>query len=93
MALTTAQKADVVSKSATQFALNAKDTGSPEVQVALLTESITKLTAHLKINKQDKHSRYGLIKMVSKRRRLLNYLRANDVARYQQVLAALDLRR
>jgi small subunit ribosomal protein S15 len=93
MALTTAEKANTVSKAAQSFELNAKDTGSPEVQVALLTDSITRLTAHLKTNKQDKHSRYGLIKMVSKRRRLLNYLRAKDVARYQKVLAELDLRR
>jgi small subunit ribosomal protein S15 len=93
MALTTAEKASIVSTSANTFGLSATDTGAPEVQVALLTDSITRLTAHLKTNKQDKHSRYGLIKMVSKRRRLLNYLRASDVARYQKVLAELDLRR
>lgn len=93
MALSTAQKADIVGKASTAFGLTAGDTGSPEVQVALLTDSIVRLTAHLKINKQDKHSRYGLIKMVSKRRRLLNYLRAQSPARYQKVLVELELRR
>ena len=93
MALLTAEKADIVSKANAAFGLTAGDTGSPEVQISLLTDSIVRLTAHLKLNKQDKHSRYGLIKMVSKRRRLLNYLRAQSVARYQKVLAELDLRR
>lgn len=93
MALTTAEKADIVVKATTAFGLTSSDTGAPEVQISLLTDSITRLTAHLKTNKQDKHSRYGLIKMVSKRRRLLNYLRAQSVARYQKVLAELELRR
>lgn len=93
MALTMAEKAGVLGKAATAFGLTAGDTGSPEAQISLLTDSISRLTAHLKNNKQDKHSRYGLIKMVSKRRRLLNYLRAQSVERYQKVLAELDLRR
>ncbi len=93
MALATAEKASIVTKTTQSFGLTANDTGSPEVQVALLTDSIVRLTAHLKTNKQDKHSRYGLIKMVSKRRRLLNYLRAKDTERYQKLLAELDLRR
>ena len=69
------------------------DTGSPEVQVALLTERISHLTEHLKVNKKDHHSRRGLLMMVGKRRRLLKYLRNQDVERYRSLIARLGLRR
>ena len=69
------------------------DTGSPEVQVAVLTERIKHLTEHLKIHKHDNHSRYGLLKMVGKRRRLLKYLSNQDVDRYRRLIASLGLRR
>ena len=67
------------------------DTSSPEVQKALLTEHIKELTEHLKLHKKDNHSRRGLLKMVSKRRRLLNYLRGSVVERYQTVIKSLGL--
>ncbi len=67
------------------------DTGSPEVQVALLTEKIKELTKHLKQHKKDNHSRRGLLKMVSKRRRLLNYLRQKDLDRYRKLITHLGL--
>ena len=70
-----------------------KDTGSPEVQVAIFTEQIRLLTEHLKTHKKDNHSRRGLLLMVGKRRRLLNYLAKNDEKRYQEVIKKLDLRR
>ncbi len=70
-----------------------KDTGSPEVQVALLTERINELTAHLKVHKKDNHSRRGLLKMVGKRRNLLNYLAKKDVQRYRDIIAKLGLRK
>lgn len=70
-----------------------KDTGSPEVQVALLTERINELTEHLKIHKKDNHSRRGLLKMVGKRRNLLNYLAKKDVQRYRDIIAKLGLRK
>lgn len=69
------------------------DTGSPEVQVALLTKRITHLTEHLREHKHDYHSRRGLLKMVGKRRRLLNYLQKNDVERYRTLISRLGLRR
>jgi len=72
---------------------HAKDTGSPEVQVALLTERITHLTEHLKVHKKDHHSRRGLLMLVGQRRRLLDYVRANDVNRYRELIAKLGLRR
>jgi small subunit ribosomal protein S15 len=68
------------------------DTGSPEVQIALLTERITYLTEHLKIHKKDHHSRRGLLKMVGQRRRLLDYLHGIDTGRYQKIVAELGLR-
>lgn len=68
------------------------DTGSPEVQVALLTESINQLTDHLKKHKKDNHSRKGLLKQVAKRRRLLNFLKRKDEARFQKLIAALNLK-
>ena len=70
-----------------------KDTGSPEVQVALLTERINELTAHLKVHMKDNHSRRGLLKMVGKRRNLLNYLAKKDVQRYRDIIAKLGLRK
>lgn len=69
------------------------DTGSPEVQIALLTEKIKYLTGHFKIHKKDHHSRRGLLKMVSQRRRLLNYLSANDIDRYRQIIEKLSIRK
>ena len=70
-----------------------KDTGSPEVQVALLTERINELTEHLKVHKKDNHSRRGMLKMVGKRRNLLNYLAKKDVQRYRDIIAKLGLRK
>ena len=70
-----------------------KDTGSPEVQVALLTERINELTEHLKVHKKDNHSRRGLLKMVGKRRNLFNYLAKKDVQRYRDIIAKLGLRK
>ena len=72
---------------------NKRDTGSPEVQVALLTERINDLTGHLRGHLKDNHSRYGLIKMVGQRKRLLEYLRQVDFERYQKIIARLDLRK
>ena len=69
------------------------DTGSPEVQVAILSERIANLTEHFKTHKKDNHSRQGLLKMVSQRRRLLDYLKSRDVARYQTLIDKLGLRR
>ena len=70
-----------------------KDTGSPEVQIALLTERINELTEHLKVNTNDNHSRRGLLKMVGNRRNLLNYLGKKDVQRYRDIVAKLGLRK
>ena len=89
MTLTVERKADVVKK----FARGTGDTGSPEVQVALLTERINHLTEHLRDHKHDHHSRRGLLLMVGKRRRLLDYLRRQDVERYRSLIAKLGLRR
>ena len=73
--------------------LHETDTGSTEVQVALLTERISHLTEHLKVHKKDHHSRRGLLMLVGRRRRLLDYLRDNDVERYRALIAKLGLRR
>lgn len=89
MALTVTEKQKVIKK----FAQVNGDTGSPEVQIALLTGKIKKLTSHLKLHKKDVHSRRGLLSMVSKRRRLLNYLMKKDESRYQKVVQALKLER
>ena len=70
-----------------------KDTGSPEVQIALLTERINELTEHLKVHKKDNHSRRGLLKMVGHRRNLLNYLMKKDVERYRAIIAKLGIRK
>jgi small subunit ribosomal protein S15 len=76
-----------------EFATKPGDTGSPEVQVALLTERINYLTEHFKAHKKDNHSRRGLLTMVSKRRSLLDYLKRVDEARYQALIKRLDIRR
>ena len=89
MALSKEKKAEIVKK----YAKNEKDTGSSEVQIAILTEEIKELTEHLKEHKHDFHSRRGLLKKVGKRRSLLNYLAKNDVNRYREIVKALDLRK
>lgn len=76
-----------------QFSLHEGDSGSTEVQVALLTERINQLTEHLKAHRHDHHSQRGLLKLVGQRRRLLSYLKREDVARYQTLIARLGLRR
>ena len=76
-----------------KFATHEGDTGSPEVQIALLTARISYLTEHLKEHKKDHHSRRGLLKMVGQRRRLLSYLSKKDINRYREVLAQLNLRK
>jgi len=76
-----------------EYKTHEKDTGSPEVQVALLTERINKLTEHFKIHKRDHGSRRGLLKLVSKRRTLLDYLKKRDIAKYQELLDRLKLRK
>jgi small subunit ribosomal protein S15 len=76
-----------------RFKLHEADTGSPEVQIALLTNRITHLTEHLKIHLKDHHSRRGLLVMVGKRRRLLNYVKNKDVYRYRSIIKELGLRR
>ncbi|MGC8874398.1 MAG: 30S ribosomal protein S15 [Chloroflexia bacterium] len=76
-----------------QFQTHSADTGSPEVQVALLTERINQLTEHLKVNVHDHHSRRGLLKLVGRRRRLLAYLRRRNLERYRDVISRLGLRK
>ena len=76
-----------------EFATKQGDTGSPDVQIAILTERITNLTEHFKTHKTDKHSRRGLLKMVSQRRKLLDYVRAKEEARYRALIKRLGIRR
>ena len=76
-----------------QYQLHEGDTGSAEVQIALLTERINHLNEHLKLNKKDHHSRRGLLKMVGQRRGLLNYLKDTDIERYRSIVARLGLRK
>ena len=76
-----------------EFGQHDSDTGSPEVQIALLTQRIDQLTEHLRVHQHDHHSRRGLLMMVGKRRRLLNYLRHQDVERYRSLIGRLGLRR
>lgn len=76
-----------------EYRLHDTDTGSPEVQVAILTERINHLTEHLKAHKGDHHTRRGLMKLIGHRRRLLDYTRANDVERYRSLIARLGIRR
>lgn len=87
--LTTERKNELIS----EFATHEGDTGSPEVQVAILTERITYLTEHLKANKHDYHTRRGLLKLVGRRRRQLRYLNNRDVNRYRNVISRLGLRK
>jgi small subunit ribosomal protein S15 len=89
MPLHTEKKAELIGK----FKTHPNDTGSPEVQIALLTERITYLTEHFKTHVKDHHSRRGLLRLVSKRRRLLNYLKKSSLDRYRKTVAALNLRK
>lgn len=89
MSITAERKAEIIKDFATQEG----DTGSPEVQVAILTDRIITLTDHFKANKKDNHSRRGLLKMVNTRRSLLDYLKKKDVARYETLIKRLDLRK
>ena len=89
MALTKEKKAELVSK----FGRDSKDTGSIEVQIAILTEEINTLTEHFKEHKHDHHSKRGLLKKVGRRRSLLNYLIKNDVTRYRAIVKELGLRK
>lgn len=81
------------SKIIKEYRLKEGDTGSPEVQVALLTHRINDLTGHFKTHKKDFHSRTGLLKLVGKRRNLLNYLKKKDIARYREIIERLNLRK
>jgi small subunit ribosomal protein S15 len=89
MSITAERKAEVIKTNATK----AGDTGSPEVQVAILTERITNLTGHFKTHVKDNHSRRGLLKLVSQRRQLLDYVRRSDEARYKTLIEKLGIRR
>ena len=89
MSLTSGRKAEVIKA----YATKAGDTGSPEVQVAILSERINGLTEHFKLHKSDNHSRRGLLKMVSKRRRLLDHIKSQDEGRYQKIIERLGIRR
>lgn len=89
MSLSSEVKSSVVE----EYARGDSDTGSPEVQVALLTKRITELTAHFAEHKKDHHSRQGLLKMVNKRRKLLDYLKDKDQGRYRELISRLGLRR
>jgi len=89
MSITAERKSELI----TEYAQKDGDTGSPEVQVAILTERITNLTEHLKTHKKDFHSRRGLLMMVGQRRRLLDYVKKKDVTRYDGLIKSLDLRR
>lgn len=89
MSVKTTKKTETISA----YHRHKKDTGSPEVQVAILTERINNLTGHLKANTKDTHSRYGLLKMVGQRKRQLDYLRSSNPDTYQKLIARLDLRK
>ena len=89
MSITPERKAELIK----EYATKSGDTGSPEVQVAILTERIKNLTDHFKGHKKDNHSRRGLLKMVSQRRRLLDYTRAKDEERYKSLITSLGIRR
>ncbi len=89
MVLTSDEKKKLIDR----FKLHENDTGSPEVQVGLLTHRISYLTEHLKIHKKDHHSRRGLLILVGRRRRLLNYVKHKDVKRYREIIDTLGLRR
>ena len=89
MSITAERKLEVIK----DYATKTNDTGSPEVQVAILTERIVNLTEHFKIHKKDSHSRRGLLKLVSQRRRLLDYVKTKDEERYQTLITRLGIRR
>lgn len=89
MSITPERKTALIKDNATK----ANDTGSPEVQIAILTERINHLTEHFKIHKKDNHSRRGLLKMVSQRRQLLDYVKGKNHARYQSIIEKLGIRR
>ena len=89
MAITAAEKEDIIQK----YRRDDTDTGSPEVQVALLSARISHLSGHFELHKKDNHSRHGLLKMVNHRRKLLDYLRSRDQKRYQTLIGSLGLRR
>ncbi|MHB9075724.1 MAG: 30S ribosomal protein S15 [Desulfobaccales bacterium] len=89
MALDTEQKQEIIDR----YRLHDADTGSPEVQVAILSERISYLTDHFKVHAKDHHSRRGLIKLVGQRRRLLNYLKDRDIERYRALIERLGLRK
>jgi small subunit ribosomal protein S15 len=89
MALSTDRKAEIIG----QFKRGEVDTGSPEVQIALLSKRITYLTDHFRTHRKDFHSRRGLLKLVGRRRRLLDYLKAQDIDRYRNVIAELNIRK
>lgn len=89
MVLTSNDKKELIDR----FKLHESDTGSPEVQVGLLTQRISYLTEHLKVHQKDHHSRRGLLILVGRRRRLLNYVKNKDVKRYRTIIEALGLRR
>ncbi len=89
MSMTKERKTEIIN----EYKVHESDTGSPEVQVAVLTEEITTLNDHLRIHKKDHHSRRGLLKMVGTRRNLLNYLRNKDLTRYRELIQRLGLRR
>ncbi len=89
MALTQERKQELIQ----QFRTHPSDTGSPEVQIAILTENINNLTEHLRVHKKDHHSRRGLLKMVGQRRKLLAYLKSKDINRYSALIEKLGLRR
>ncbi len=89
MALNLEQKTTII----TDYKLHEKDTGSSEVQIALLTNRVTYLTEHFKTHSKDHHSRLGLLKLVSKRRKLLDHLKKEDISRYQSIISKLGIRR
>lgn len=89
MALDRERKAEIIQ----EFRTHEQDTGSPEVQIAMLTDRINYLTEHLKTHKKDHHSRRGLLKLVGQRRNLLNYLKKKDFDRYREIISRLGLRR
>ena len=93
MAVNLPPKNETIATMAKAFELAENDTGSPEIQIALLSDRITHLTEHMKVHKKDHHSRRGLQMLVGKRRRLLDYVKDNDVERYRSVIAHLGLRR
>jgi len=89
MSITKEKKRELIEN----FKKHDDDTGSPEIQIAILTERISNLTEHFKINKQDHHSRRGLLKLVGQRRRLLDYLKSKDITRYRDIIEKLGIRK